>query len=491
MTPYSDSMLGHKARNTAMLGVKEFTGLTSDSRKVKPGYLFAALAGSKTDGAKFVKDAVTRGAVAVLGAPAMAVEVAALGVRFIPDENPRAGLALYAAAFFPGQPEIVAAVTGTKGKSSIVAFLREIWTALGKPAASLGTVGVTGPKGSVPLSHTTPDPVEIHELLAKLKQDGVDHLAIEASSHGLDQYRLDGVTISACGFTNITRDHMDYHPTFEDYLAAKLRLFTEVVKEDGVAVVNADAVHAERFIAAAKTRGLKLITVGRKGDTIRLDRREDRGGAQALTLHYSGKIFYVELPQAGEFQASNALVAAGLAIGLGSDAAKVFKALEDLKGAPGRMEKVAFAKSGAPIYVDYAHTPDSLEKILEALRPHTAGNLHVVFGCGGDRDKGKRPLMGAVAVKLADDVIVTDDNPRSEDPGVIRGEILAAAQGAREIGDRAEAIQAAVKALGTGDVLVIAGKGHETGQYVKGEVYPFSDREQAIAAATAMGGRAA
>jgi UDP-N-acetylmuramoyl-L-alanyl-D-glutamate--2,6-diaminopimelate ligase len=479
-----------------MLGVTDFTGITSDSRKVKPGYLFAALAGTKTDGAKFVKDAVTRGAVAVLGTPAMAGEVAALGVRFIADENPRAGLARYAAAFFPGQPDIVAAVTGTKGKSSIVAFLREIWTALGKPAASLGTVGVTGPKGSMPLSHTTPDPVEIHELLAQLKQDGVDHLAIEASSHGLDQHRLDGVTVSACGFTNITRDHMDYHPTFEDYLGAKLRLFTEVVKEGGVAVVNADAAHAERFIDAAKARGLKLITVGRKGDTIHLDRREDRGGAQALTLHYGGKIFYVELPQAGEFQASNALVAAGLAIGLldekeREDAAKVFAALEDLKGAPGRMEKVAFAASGAPIYVDYAHTPDSLEKILEAFRPHTAGQLHVVFGCGGDRDKGKRPLMGAVAVKLADDVIVTDDNPRSEDPAMIRSEIMAAAKGAREIGDRAEAIHTAVKALGTGDVLVIAGKGHETGQYVKGEVHPFSDREQAVAAATEMGGRAA
>jgi len=273
MTPYSDSMLGHKARNTAMLGVQDFTGITSDSRKVKPGYLFAALAGSKTDGAKFVKDAVTRGAVAVLGAPAMASEVAALGVRFIPDENPRAGLARYAAAFFPGQPGIVAAVTGTKGKSSIVAFLREIWTALGLPAASLGTVGVTGPKGSVPLSHTTPDPVEIHELLAKLKQDGVDHLAIEASSHGLDQHRLDGVTVSACGFTNITRDHMDYHATFEDYLGAKLRLFTEVVQDGGVAVVNADAAHAQAFIDAAETRGLKLITVGREGDTIHLDRR--------------------------------------------------------------------------------------------------------------------------------------------------------------------------------------------------------------------------
>jgi len=479
-----------------MLGVKDFsrlgiTGLASDSRKVKPGYLFAALAGTKTDGARFVKDAVARGAVAVMGAPALADEVTALGAQFIPEENPRAALARYAAIFFAAQPQTVAAVTGTKGKSSIVAFLREIWTALGKPAASLGTVGVVGPKGEIPLSHTTPDPVEIHQLLAKLKTEGVDYLAIEASSHGLDQHRLDGVKIAACGFTNITRDHMDYHPTFSDYLTAKLRLFTEVVQDGGVAVVNADAAHAQAFIDAAETRGLKLITVGREGDTIHLDRREDRGGNQALTLHYQGKIFYVELPQAGEFQASNALVAAGLAIGLGGDPTKVFEALEHLKGAPGRMEKVAIAKSGAPIYVDYAHTPDSLEKILEALRPHTANRLHVVFGCGGDRDKGKRPLMGAVAVKLADDVIVTDDNPRTEDAAAIRSEILAAAKGAREIGDRALAIRTAVADLKTGDVLVLAGKGHETGQYVMGEVLPFSDREQAIQAAIALGGRAA
>jgi len=479
-----------------MLGMKDLsglalTGLASDSRKVKPGYLFAALAGTKTDGARFVKDAVARGAVAVMGPPSLAGDVAALGVRFIPEENPRAGLARFAAAFYSGQPQVVAAITGTKGKSSIVAFLREIWTQVGKPAASLGTVGVIGPKGAVPLSHTTPDPIEIHELLAKLKEEGVDHLAIEASSHGLDQHRLDGVKIAACGFTNITRDHMDYHPAFEDYLAAKLRLFTEVVQDAGVAVVNADAAYAQVFIDAARARGLKLITVGRKGETIHLDRREDRGGAQALTLHYNNRIFYVELPQAGDFQASNALVAAGLAIGLGENPQQVFEALEHLKGAPGRMEKVAFSKSGAPIYVDYAHTPDSLEKVLEALRPHTAGRLHVVFGCGGDRDKGKRPLMGAIAVRLADDVIVTDDNPRSEDASVIRREILAAARGAREIGDRAQAIRTAVADLKTGDVLILAGKGHETGQYVKGEVLPFSDRDQAVEAAVALGGRAA
>ena len=481
MTPHSE---------TRMTGVQDFTGLTSDSRKVKPGYLFAALAGTKTDGAKFVQDAVARGASAVLGTPALESDVAALGVPFIPSENPRLGLARYAAAFYDAQPETVAAVTGTKGKSSIVAFLREIWTALGKHAASLGTVGVIAPNGVMPLSHTTPDPVEIHELLATLKADGVDHLAIEASSHGLDQHRLDGVRISGCGFTNITRDHMDYHATFEDYLAAKLRLFGEVVEQGGVAVVNADADHADRFIEAARARKLRLITVGMAGDTIRLVSLTGHGDAQKLQVVYAGGTYDIDLPLAGTFQASNALVAAGLAIGLGEEAGKVFAALEHLKGAPGRMEKVAFV-NGAPIYVDYAHTPDSLQKVLEALRPHTQNRLHVVFGCGGDRDRGKRPLMGAVAVKLADDVIVTDDNPRSEEPAAIRAEILAAATGAREIGDRAQAIQKAVAELQVGDVLVIAGKGHETGQQIKGEVYPFSDREQAVAAALAAGGRGA
>lgn len=483
MTPQSDATIG--------LMIRDFSGLTSDSRKVAPGYLFAALSGSKTDGARFLKDAVTRGASAVLGAPEIAGEAAALGVHFIPADNPRAALAHFAAAFYGTQPDVIAAVTGTKGKSSIVAFLREIWSHNGRNAASLGTVGVIGPRGAIPLSHTTPDPVEIHALLARLADDGVDHLAVEASSHGLDQYRLDGVHIRACGFTNITRDHMDYHSTFEHYLSAKLRLFSEVVEEGGVAVVNADAEHSEKFIAAAQARGLTLLTVGEKGEAICLVKRQSHGDSQALTIVHAGKSYDIALPLAGAFQASNALVAAGLAIGLGEDAGKTFAALGSLKGAPGRMEKVAFAACGAPIYVDYAHTPDSLEKVLEALRPHTRGRLHVMFGCGGDRDRGKRPLMGAIAARLADDVIVTDDNPRTEDAAAIRKEILATAKGAREIADRHEAIRAAVTSLKTGDVLVLAGKGHETGQYINGVTHPFSDRDEAIAAALAAGGRAA
>jgi len=473
------------------VAIREYAGLTSDSRKVAPGFLFAALSGSKLDGSRFVKDAVLRGATAILGAPELAPEAALLGLRFFPAANPRAALAKLAADFYGKQPGTIAAVTGTKGKSSIVAFLREIWTQTGHAAASLGTVGVVGPNGVMPLAHTTPDPVEIHALLAQLADDGVDHLAVEASSHGLDQHRLDGVRIRACGFTNITRDHMDYHQTFEHYLAAKLRLFSEVVQDGGVAVVNADAAHSEAFIAAARARELTLLTVGQKGDAIRLAACESLGDYQQLRIEHAGKTHDVLLPLAGLFQASNALVAAGLVIGLGEEPDKVFATLKSLKGAPGRMERVAFTANGASIYVDYAHTPDSLEKVLEALRTHTTGRLHVVFGCGGDRDKGKRPLMGAVAERLADVVIVTDDNPRTENAAHIREEILVGAPKAHEIADRRAAIRTAVGGLDAGDVLVLAGKGHETGQYVMGEVLPFSDRAEAVNAALMLGGSAA
>lgn len=469
----------------------KFEGLASDSREVKSGYLFAALPGTRTDGGAFVADAVSRGAVAVLGRPALAAQARELGVAFLADENPRLRLAHLSASFYGAQPDVVAAVTGTNGKTSVAVFLRQIWAHLHLRAASLGTVGLVTPSGEIPLAHTTPDPIALHRLLAELKHQRVEHLALEASSHGLDQCRLDGVRIAAAAFTNITRDHLDYHPTFEAYLHAKLRLFCELVRDGGVAVVNTDAAHSQEFVSAAKARKLNLLTVGETGATLRLLGRKPRADGQDLQIRYDGRCWDVALPLAGSFQASNALVAAALALGLGAPAEQTFAALALLRGAPGRLEKVAYAASGAPIYVDYAHTPDALETVLTALRPHVRGTLHVIFGCGGDRDKGKRPLMGAAAAKHADSLIVTDDNPRSEDAAAIRRETLTGCLDAREIGDRAEAIHAGIAALGADDVLVIAGKGHEAGQVVGNETRPFLDRDEAIKAAIALGGRAA
>jgi UDP-N-acetylmuramoyl-L-alanyl-D-glutamate--2,6-diaminopimelate ligase len=491
MGPHSGAILAvGKVGARPMDTIKGIAGLASDSRKVRQGYLFAALPGTRTDGAAFIADAVQRGAVAVLGSPRAAGAAESLGVRFIADENPRARLAHMAAAFFGAQPKTVAAVTGTNGKTSVTVFLRQIWSHQGRNAASMGTIGVVAPSGDIPLAHTTPDPIEIHRVLAELARAGVDHLALEASSHGLDQYRLDGVDIAGAAFTNLTRDHLDYHADFAHYLAAKLRLFAEIVRADGVAVVNADARHAGEFAGAARARGLKVVTVGVEGKTLTLVNRTPLADGQWLEIVHDGKTHRVALPLVGDFQASNALVAAGLAIGLGDSADAVFAALGVLQGAPGRMEKVAYAACGAPVYVDYAHTPDALETVLNAVRPHVAGRLHVVFGCGGDRDKGKRPLMGTAAARLADRVIVTDDNPRSEDAAEIRRAILAGCPQARDIGDRATAIHAAIADLNAGDCLVIAGKGHETGQIVGAETRPFSDRAEAIQSALAQGGRA-
>jgi UDP-N-acetylmuramoyl-L-alanyl-D-glutamate--2,6-diaminopimelate ligase len=469
----------------------DFEGLASDSREVKPGYLFAALPGSRTDGGQFIEDAVARGAVAVLGRPELARTVRSLGVEFFAAENPRLRIAQMAAQFYAAQPSTIAAITGTNGKTSVSVFLRQIWEHAGLPAASLGTIGLVTPAGDTSLEHTTPDPLALHRLLADLKKSGIEHLALEASSHGLDQFRLDGVRISAGAFTNLTRDHLDYHPTFEDYLTAKLRLFAELIVEKGLAVVNADAEQAQAFIAAARQRKLKLLTVGAKGQALQLQSREPRDDGQALSIVYEGALRQIRLPLPGEFQASNALVAAGLALGLGLPPQDVFEALAHLRGAPGRLEKVAYTPSGAAVYVDYAHTPDAIETALTALRPHVAGRLHVIFGCGGDRDKGKRPLMGAAAARCADVVIVTDDNPRNEDPALIRREALAGCPAAREIGNRREAIREAIASLNVGDALVIAGKGHESGQIIGGEVLPFSDREEAINAAVMLGGRTA
>jgi len=457
----------------------DIVGIAADSRKVKAGFLFFAIAGAKADGAHFARAAAAAGAVAVAaeqrpdGLPA--------DVVFVPVANARRALALAAAKFFPRQPGTIAAVTGTSGKTSVAAFTRQIWSALGFPAASIGTIGVVSPTAETYGSLTTPDPVELHRTLDRLAGEGVTHLALEASSHGLDQRRLDGVRIAAGTFTNLSRDHLDYHPTIEAYLAAKLRLFEELIAPSGTAVIDVDDCYAGQVVAAAKKRGLKIMTVGVNGDDIKLIGGAIDGFAQVVSIGYGGREFKVKLPLVGAFQVQNAVVAAGLAIATGAETARVFAALEHLTGAKGRLE-LAGAKNGAPIFIDYAHKPDALKKALEALRPYASGKLVVVFGAGGDRDSGKRPIMGRIAVENADRVIVTDDNPRSEQPSAIRAAILAATPGATEIGDRNAAIRAGIAALKTGDVLLIAGKGHETGQIVGDRVSPFSDHD-AVAAA--------
>jgi UDP-N-acetylmuramoyl-L-alanyl-D-glutamate--2,6-diaminopimelate ligase len=455
-------------------------GVTADSRMVKRGDVFVAIAGGKTDGLRFVAPALAAGAVAVLAERRPEFPLPE-GAAFARVDNARRALALMAAKIFPHQPRTIVAVTGTSGKTSVAAFARQIWAALGRRAASIGTIGIVSPRGSTYGSLTTPDPVALHRALDALAGDDVTHLAIEASSHGLDQYRLDGLRISAGAFTNITRDHLDYHPSFAAYLAAKLRLFEALVEPGGAAVIDVDHEHAETVIAAAKTRGLSIIAVGRRGTGIRLLESARDGFGQTLRLEHGGRHFRVQLPLVGAFQVENALIAAGLIIATGGDAAAVFPALEHLTGAKGRLELVG-ASRGAPIFVDYAHKPDALAKALDALRPYTAGRLVVVFGAGGDRDRGKRPLMGAVAAAKADRVIVTDDNPRSEDAAAIRAAIIAGAPGAIEIGDRQEAIRSAIAELGPGDVLLIAGKGHETGQIIGDRVVPFSDHETVAAA---------
>jgi UDP-N-acetylmuramoyl-L-alanyl-D-glutamate--2,6-diaminopimelate ligase len=477
-------LLGDDAGLDAATGAVALGGLAVDSRGVRRGDVFFALPGSKADGARYVAEAVAAGAVAVVCEQDARVD--AVAVPLVRVANARRLLALAAARFFPRQPSTIAAVTGTSGKTSVAAFTRQIWQAQGLSAASIGTVGLVTPTRSVYGSLTTPDPIALHRMLDEIAGEGVTHLALEASSHGLDQHRLDGVRIGAAAFTNLSRDHMDYHPTIEHYLAAKLRLFGDLVAPDGVAVVAADHEHAAAVIEVARRRGLRLFTVGRRGDAqhgIRLVAAAIDGFAQRLTLAHGGETYALRLPLVGEFQIENALVSAALALGTGSAAAGVFAALERLDGAKGRLELVG-ERNGAPVFVDYAHKPDALEKALLALRPYAPGRLVVVFGAGGDRDAGKRPLMGAIAAQFADVVIVTDDNPRSEQPATVRAAILAAAKGAREIGDRAAAIRAGVAMLRPGDALLVAGKGHETGQIVGGKVLPFSDHD-AVAAALA------
>jgi len=456
----------------------ELGGIAADSRKVKPGDLFVAVPGTKADGLAFVPRALKAGAAAILSE-----QVADLPaqVALIQVPNVRRALALAAAAFFPRQPATIAAVTGTSGKTSVAAFTRQIWATLGQQSASIGTVGVVSPRGETYGSLTTPDPIELHRTLDTLAGEGVTHLALEASSHGLDQHRLDGVRIAAGAFTNLSRDHLDYHPTIEAYLAAKLHLFEYLIAADGTAVIDVGDCYAGQVVDAAKKRGLKIMTVGVAGDDIKLVGGAIDGFAQVVDIAYGGHTFEVKLPLVGAFQVQNAAVAAGLAIATGSDPTGVFAALSHLAGAKGRLE-LAGTRNGAPIFIDYAHKPDALKKALEALRPYTHGKLIVVFGAGGDRDNGKRPIMGRIAAENADRVIVTDDNPRSENPAAIRAAILAEAPGAAEIGDRAQAIRKTIADLQSGDVLLIAGKGHETGQIIGDRVVPFSDHD-AVAAA--------
>ncbi|HUZ32823.1 MAG TPA: UDP-N-acetylmuramoyl-L-alanyl-D-glutamate--2,6-diaminopimelate ligase [Xanthobacteraceae bacterium] len=464
------------ARHAAL----DIGGITADSRTIRPGSLFVAIAGNKTDGNTFIAAAVAAGAVAVLAEKRPDASLPS-GVAFVRVGNARRTLALIAAKISPRQPQTVAAVTGTSGKTSVAAFARQIWTELGHRAASIGTIGIVSPRSETYGSLTTPDPVALHRSLDALASEGVTHLAIEASSHGLDQFRLDGLRLAAAAFTNITRDHLDYHPTFEAYFAAKLRLFESLVPEGGAAIVDVDHPHADAVLAAAKARGLSIVTVGRKAAGIRIVDTAIDGFAQTVRLEHGGKSYRVRLPLVGEFQVENALVAAGIAIATGGDAANVFSALEHLTGAKGRLELVGVSNE-APVFIDYAHKPDALAKALDALRPAARGRLVVVFGAGGDRDRGKRPLMGAVATEKADRVIITDDNPRGEDAATIRAAILGSAQGAVEIGDRREAIRTAIAELRQGDVLLIAGKGHETGQIIGDRVVSFSDHE-AVAAA--------
>jgi len=454
----------------------QITGITSDSRKVEPGFLFAAVPGTVTDGMRFIPEAVSRGAAAVLAQDVPGLERPASGA-LIREPNVRRRLAQMAARFYASQPEIVVAVTGTSGKTSVASFVRQMWEASGHAAASIGTLGILGPEGSTYLNHTTPDPVVLHETLAGLAEDGVTHLAMEASSHGLAQYRLDGVRLTAGAFTNLSRDHLDYHAGPEAYFDAKMRLFEELLQRNAVAVVNADAPEAGEVERRATARDLRIFSVGRAGRDLKLVASRREGFGQEISLELGGHRHSVLLPLVGDFQTSNALVAAGLVIAAGGTEGNTVRALERLVGAKGRLELVARAGNGAPVFVDYAHKPDALAKALEAVRPYAEGRLAVVFGCGGDRDRGKRPQMGEIASRLADRVYVTDDNPRSEDPASIRAAILASAPGAIEIGNRRDAILRAVADLEAGDVLVVAGKGHEPGQIVGREVLPFSDHD--------------
>ncbi len=456
-------------------GGTNVTGITADSRQVKPGFVFVAIAGTKADGSQFIADAVARGAAAIVMSDAAEIP-AGLNVPVLVAFEPRLSLAKMAARYFGAQPDTIVAVTGTSGKTSVAEFTRQILAACGRQSASLGTIGIVKPSGAVYGSLTTPDPITLHSEIAGLAREGVTHLAMEASSHGLDQFRLDGVRLAAGAFTNLGRDHMDYHPTVSHYFKAKMRLFSELLQAGQPAVINTDGQEASDVIATAKARGLNVLTVGTRGETLRLNSVVREGFAQRLALTCDGREYSVLLPLVGAYQVENALVAAGLAMAAGENATQVIESLGKLTGVKGRLEIIGEHHGGLAV-VDYAHKPEALVAALDACRPFASGKLICVFGCGGDRDRGKRPIMGAIAVEKADVVIITDDNPRTEAASDIRAEILKAAPGALECGDRREAIETAVRMMGPGDVVLVAGKGHETGQIVGSTVLPFSDHD--------------
>ena len=467
------------------------TGLSVDSREVKDGHLFAAMPGTRVHGGEFIQYALRMGAAAVLtdaaGAEIASEELAASHAALILAEDPRQALAFTSALWFGAQPQNMVAVTGTNGKTSVASFTRQIWEVLGRSAVNVGTTGVEG-CWSAPLAHTTPEPITLHRTLAQAAAAGVTHAAMEASSHGLAQARLDGVQLTASGFTNFSQDHLDYHADFDEYFAAKAGLFRRVMSEGATAVINLEDARGAEMRAIAAARGLDIITTGRGlGDLNLLAQRFDSKG-QDIRFSWRGEPRQSRLSLIGGFQAENVLVACGLAIGSGEDPDAVFSTLPELKTVRGRMELAAVRANGAAIFVDYAHTPDAVSTALQAMRPHVMGRIIVIVGAGGDRDPYKRPLMGQAAADHGDVVIVTDDNPRSEDPGVIRAAVLEGAPDATEVGDRAEAILRGVDALTPGDALLIAGKGHEPGQIIGDAVLPFDDAEQASIAAAALDG---
>ena len=466
----------------------EITGITADSRNVEPGFLFAALPGAQTDGARFIPQALRQGAVAILGAPELKTAFPDSDAAFLASENSRKAFATIAARFCGAQPRTIAAVTGTNGKSSVVGFARQIWERLGVRGASLGTLGLEPPLASdadtkaSPL--TTPDPARLHHLLAELAAQKIDHLAMEASSHGLEQFRLDGVRVSIAVFTTFSRDHLDYHGSLDAYLAAKLRLFSELLDENGTAVLNADDAAFDHFQAICVQRGVRLFSYGEKGDALRLLESRPVAGGQDITCEILGKATQLHLPLVGAFQANNALAALGLVHAAGAKMAKALATLPKLRPIPGRMETVGRLANGAHIHVDYAHTPDALANALRALRPYAKNRLVVLFGCGGDRDRGKRPQMTAAALRGADRLVATSDNPRHESPDAILDDMLAGCQDSRvtRIVERREAIAHAIANADPDDVVLIAGKGHETTQTIGDEVLPFDDRVEARAA---------